>query len=814
MSVNNSNSGSSNSSKKRPLEGKSSSGVKKGGAGKAGTGKAGSTTGKRQSGEKGKKRRGRPPGSGVKQSGAEKGKGEACDVDDATGWPTKSGSVLEEAQQRGYRVILLDVGVRYIMLGDHTASTPQCLPLVLARRKKQTTLQAQTSSSSTSAAASPSSPSSTSTTAPAEVTAFSSNSMDTEDDQQASVQPSIVGLDEIAADLTSAASNRRGVVSTARRSRAPELVSLTSHHQSSNAETIFHPRVRESEFHWTSSSEEVLYFDEAISLPSDREQDYITRYPLIDGPFDLLGHEVSSNCYSYEAASCDLHALLDRAFTTVLRIPRQEMKNTRVIVSVRRHHSRLSRLVKMLHEVFFNRLALSAVMMHRSPVLSAFGARRTTACVITLGTMSSTVDCVEEGCLLPSGHLTVPYGTYHMDYLLLGLLRLAHVPYLGETPPTGADFADAQHRFLVTQLRKSAAHLHLSLLSSPDYTFSIEKPPSTLASTSAALSSSSSSSSATSTLSSSSSTTITKCVRIPGPLLVATALSLFHPKALYSSLPASSMTLLETITHRARILHPFDAEDCYTKADHDIMLDIYRVSTKNNKKREKSKEKPVRGPGAKLILATEPIVSSTASDSPPAKSDSSTVVSAELGQQAEATEEVQRAHADQLLTAQAAAAAGWAPTVARRVPYGFDEAVQRSIGNLSKSAEVKARLFRSIILSGEGDRGAVTPGLADLLESRLFGNMPPGINTVSVVNGQVWREADGQEPAIEENEAEWTHRRMQSLLHPDYLAWRGARVITELTMDDSGQSMWVHRKQWQVRGMKSVREVLPFPLAN
>jgi hypothetical protein len=134
-----------------------------------------------------------------------------------------------------------------------------------------------------------------------------------------------------------------------------------------------------------------------------------------------------------------------------------------------------------------------------------------------------------------------------------------------------------------------------------------------------------------------------------------------------------------------------------------------------------------------------------------------------------------------------AAAAHWSPQghVTRRHAegaFGLDQAVQRSIGALSKSLEMRSRLFRSILLCGEGDRAAVCPGLADLIEARLFGNMPSGIDTVSVVNGQVWREAEGRDPLTDENEAEWAHRRTQALLHPDYLAWRGARVITEVAL--------------------------------
>jgi hypothetical protein len=47
-----------------------------------------------------------------------------------------SSTVGEKAALVGHKVVVLDLGVRYFMVGEHTATVPRCLPLAIARLRR------------------------------------------------------------------------------------------------------------------------------------------------------------------------------------------------------------------------------------------------------------------------------------------------------------------------------------------------------------------------------------------------------------------------------------------------------------------------------------------------------------------------------------------------------------------------------------------------------------------------------------------------------------------------------------------------------
>lgn len=148
------------------------------------------------------------------------------------------------------------------------------------------------------------------------------------------------------------------------------------------------------------------------------------------------------------------------------------------------------------------------------------------------------------------------------------------------------------------------------------------------------------------------------------------------------------------------------------------------------------------------------------------------------------------------------------------VIWSVDRAVVASAaaqGDSSRGSDLKKRLYNSILLAGGG---SFIDGLAVVLESRLrreFEERKTTLQDVNVIDGARGKgdkELLAATAFLTKNE---NGDDRDNDLNRDgdmaNLAWKGGAVMVEA---DGVKDLWVYRDEWEARGIRSLRERVPF----
>ncbi|XXG84923.1 hypothetical protein AAC387_Pa11g0123 [Persea americana] len=129
------------------------------------------------------------------------------------------------------------------------------------------------------------------------------------------------------------------------------------------------------------------------------------------------GHLNISQSYPTQQVLEDLCAIWDWILNEKLHIPQDDRNMFSAIVVVPETFD--SREIKEVLSIVLRDLRFGSAVVHQEALAAVFGNGLSTACVVNMGAQVTSVTCVEDGVVLPTTGLTLPFGGEDISRCLL-----------------------------------------------------------------------------------------------------------------------------------------------------------------------------------------------------------------------------------------------------------------------------------------------------------------------------------------------------------------------------------------------------------
>eukprot|EP01130_Rhizamoeba_saxonica_P014113 TRINITY_DN6118_c0_g1_i2.p1 TRINITY_DN6118_c0_g1~~TRINITY_DN6118_c0_g1_i2.p1 ORF type:complete len:545 (+),score=103.77 TRINITY_DN6118_c0_g1_i2:19-1653(+) len=190
---------------------------------------------------------------------------------------------------------------------------------------------------------------------------------------------------------------------------------------------------------------DTIFGEEAISL-SPKSDRYDVYFPIRYGYIDRNR--------SRTAALFDLEEIWEHTFNNILEIKPEDHELYSVVLVIPDMFS--VRDLNDMTAILFDKFNFSAIYIHKSSICSSFGSRLTSACVVDLGYHTSSISCVHEGILIPGTSFHMNFGGYHLNRLLLFLLKEQKHHYFSFMD---CNLDNALHEKYISNVKEICCHL-------------------------------------------------------------------------------------------------------------------------------------------------------------------------------------------------------------------------------------------------------------------------------------------------------------------------------------------------------------------
>lgn len=169
----------------------------------------------------------------------------------------------------------------------------------------------------------------------------------------------------------------------------------------------------------------VKYFvgEDALKLPiCDSFTDWALRYPIINGKFNE-----SKDVYgSKQELVGDLANLVNYGLQK-LEIEKSQVGDYRCILIIPDLYDKM--IVETWIDVLFKLVGIGRVGVIQESLAASFGAGTSTACVIDIGSQTTTISCIDEGLVINDSRIKLNYGGDNITDLLVKFLLQQQFPY-------------------------------------------------------------------------------------------------------------------------------------------------------------------------------------------------------------------------------------------------------------------------------------------------------------------------------------------------------------------------------------------------
>lgn len=164
-------------------------------------------------------------------------------------------------------------------------------------------------------------------------------------------------------------------------------------------------------------NEEIFIGEKALSFGDPAGSSFTVKWPM-------RGNSLNTRDYdSVQEIISDIETIWSEALLQELKIPRSRYKDLSVILVIPDYFDRF--YVRELVNVLLVQMGFSQLCVQQESLCTAFGAGLSTACVVDIGAVKTSIACVDEGQVVPDTRITLDMGgddiTEYLFYLLKGI---------------------------------------------------------------------------------------------------------------------------------------------------------------------------------------------------------------------------------------------------------------------------------------------------------------------------------------------------------------------------------------------------------
>uniref|UniRef100_A0A672MU69 Actin related protein 8 n=1 Tax=Sinocyclocheilus grahami TaxID=75366 RepID=A0A672MU69_SINGR len=214
-----------------------------------------------------------------------------------------------------------------------------------------------------------------------------------------------------------------------------------------------------SKVKWTNKTHQPEYLVGEEALYVNPADCYSIHWPVCRGHLNIH----SGPGGSLTAALADLETIWSHALQKLLEIPLKDLKYYRCILLIpdicNRQH------VKEVVNMLLVKIGFSAVVVHQESVCAMFGSGLSSACVMDVGDLKTSVCCVEDGVSHRSSRLCLAYGSSDVTQCFFWLMQRAGFPF------RECQLGNKLECILLQQLKESFCHLYQDISGLQDHEF-------------------------------------------------------------------------------------------------------------------------------------------------------------------------------------------------------------------------------------------------------------------------------------------------------------------------------------------------------
>ncbi|TNY24394.1 nucleus protein [Rhodotorula diobovata] len=177
----------------------------------------------------------------------------------------------------------------------------------------------------------------------------------------------------------------------------------------------------EGDIEWTTAEDEVHVGNKAVRIPDADAAGYDLRWPFQRGGFNTAPYSTPQELLG------DVQAIYTGVLRDELDIAVEEFKDYGVILLIPDLYDDV--YVREMTDLLVRTMGFKQICLIQESVGATFGAGYSSACVIDIGSRTSTITCVEEGLVLPETRMVLDFGGDDITHFLMTLLHRLSFPY-------------------------------------------------------------------------------------------------------------------------------------------------------------------------------------------------------------------------------------------------------------------------------------------------------------------------------------------------------------------------------------------------
>ncbi|CUM63294.1 uncharacterized protein PRCAT00000865001 [Priceomyces carsonii] len=174
---------------------------------------------------------------------------------------------------------------------------------------------------------------------------------------------------------------------------------------------------------WISDTGDRKFFvgEDALKLPiSEKFNTWKLRFPIVNGGFNESSPD-------YNSPQEILGDLANIVIESLEKMDIKETKNFKAIIIIPDLYDKM--YVETWVDLLFRLVGFGKVAIIQEAVLATFGAGASSACVIDVGSQTTSIACVDEGMVINDSRITLDYGGDNVTEAFIKLLLQSHFPY-------------------------------------------------------------------------------------------------------------------------------------------------------------------------------------------------------------------------------------------------------------------------------------------------------------------------------------------------------------------------------------------------
>ncbi|KAF9650794.1 actin-like ATPase domain-containing protein [Thelephora ganbajun] len=171
----------------------------------------------------------------------------------------------------------------------------------------------------------------------------------------------------------------------------------------------------------TEANEDVLVGEKALQLADPHEMGYVVRWPLYGGHFNARDYP------SHQVALSDIEVVLRETLSGSLSIDPKSYSDYSAVLVIPDFYERT--YVKDLIDILLLKMGFKQICVQQESLATTYGAGISTACVVNIGAVVTSIACVEDGLVVPDTRILLNVGGNDITEFLYVLLERIGFPY-------------------------------------------------------------------------------------------------------------------------------------------------------------------------------------------------------------------------------------------------------------------------------------------------------------------------------------------------------------------------------------------------